>query len=67
MGLSIKCQRKGKTHGVFGFASKRVQISTAFASVSLFAHMFSWSDMRIVFVENATEWQYSGDWLDMHV
>ena len=49
MSLSTKCQKKGKTHGVFGFVLKRVQISGASASVNLFAHMFSRSDACIVF------------------
>ena len=67
MSLSTKCQKKGKTHGVFGFVLKCVQTSTAFASINLFAHMFSQLDTCIFFVENATECQYSDDWLDMRV
>ena len=59
--------QEGRSHRVLGFVMKRVQMSTPFASVNSLAHMFSRSDTCIVLVENATECQYSDDWLYMRV
>ena len=54
-GLVNKHQKKGRIHGVFGFVLRRVQRSTAFASVNLFAHMFS----HVAIFSKCSCWKYS--------
>ena len=54
-GLVNKHQKKGRIHGVFGFVLRRVQRSTAFASVNLFAHMFS----HVSIFSKCSCWKYS--------
>ena len=54
-GLVKKHQKKGRSHGVFGFVLRRVQRSIAFALVKLFAHMFS----HVSIFSKCSCWKYS--------